>query len=482
MKVAMVAAEIAPWAKVGGLADVIGALPGALKAAGAEPSIIVPGYAPLLDKLETRVIVRGLTVRVGANVEYFNLLRGEDRAGVPIYAIDHTGYFSRKGIYGEGGGDYSDNIRRYVFFGRAASAVAETVGADVIHAHDWHSAVAPIVIRGHEDLRARFANTVAVITIHNLAFQGICDAADFALLGIDKSYFGIEGLEFFGRVNLLKGAIVLCDGVSTVSPTYAREITAGSEMGFGLEGVLRNKGDRLVGILNGADYEEWNPAHDKNIAHTFTPDLREAKRECKRDLCARLGLDFSDTTPIIGMVTRMTSQKGVGIVAEALERVMALGVELAMLASGDPALEKFFADAQARYPGRLRVALDFDNVLAHRIQAGADAFLMPSRFEPCGLTQMYALKYGTAPIVRATGGLRDTVVDFNPASGVGNGFVFEDLSAAAMTTAIERMCAAYRDRAAWRRLMTNAFAADFSWARAAQTYLAWYDALKSARR
>jgi starch synthase len=282
-------------------------------------------------------------------------------------------------------------------------------------------------------------------------------------------------------VNLMKGAVVLADGASTVSPTYAREITADPELGFGLDGVLRAKGSRFVGILNGADYREWDPASDPLIAANYTRARPEGKRACARDLLARVGLPQAHERPIAGMVTRMTSQKGVDLLHDALDQVIALDVALVMLASGDPALEAFFRKAEQRYPDRLRVIVDFDNALAHRIQAGCDMFLMPSRFEPCGLTQMYAMRYGTAPIVRATGGLRDTVREFDPHTGDGTGFLFEHYHPDAFAAAIGRAVAAWRTPSLWLRLVDNCFAQDFSWERAARAYLQWFDALSRGR-
>jgi starch synthase len=274
---------------------------------------------------------------------------------------------------------------------------------------------------------------------------------------------------------------VLADGVSTVSPTYAREVSSDPEMGFGLEGVLRQKGSRFVGILNGADYTEWNPAIDPMIAAKYTPARREGKAICRHALRTASGLADSDDAPIVGMVTRMTSQKGINLLGEALDTIMRLGIQIVMLASGDPALEQFLKSAEQRFPEQMRVQIAFDNAAAHQIQAGSDIFLMPSRFEPCGLTQMYALKYGTAPLVRATGGLKDTVAEFDPQHGTGNGFMFTDYRADAMVNAMARARRLFADRAAWRRLMDNCFAADFSWTASARHYLRWFDDLRQAR-
>jgi starch synthase len=482
VKITIVAAEVAPYAKAGGLADVIGALPGALKDAGEQPSLIVPAYPSIVDNVETAPVLRNIPMRFGAGVERFSVLRATDPHGVPMYLIDHPGFFGRPEIYGEHGMDYPDNMRRFMFFGRAAAvASAEIIAPDLVHAHDWHSAAAPIAMRADGALRPMFKRALSVFTIHNLAFQGIGKREDFALLNIDAPYFSVDYLEFYNHLNLMKGAIVLSDGASTVSPTYAREITTDPELGFGLEGVLRDKGADFVGILNGADYHEWNPAADREIAATYTPAKPDGKRACTRALRDSLKLPNKEDWPLVGMVTRMTEQKGVDLLKDALDAVMRLDLQLVMLASGDKVLEKFFKDAEARYPEKLRAIIEFNNTTAHRIQAGSDAFLMPSRFEPCGLTQMYALRYGTAPVVRATGGLRDTVSEFDPAAGTGNGFAFDKFTAEEMVAALGRMAATFRDRAMWRRLMANCFASDFSWQNAAQQYVDWFTRLRKAR-
>ncbi len=482
MKIAIIAAEVAPFAKAGGLADVIGALPGALKASGQSPSVIVPAYKSILQNVKAKPLMSGLSIAMDNVAEPFSISLAEDRNGVPMYLIEHRGFFERDGIYGENGKDFPDNLRRFIFFGRAAMiAAAEIIRPEVIHAHDWHAAAAPIVIRADPTLHQKLEDALSIFTIHNLAFQGTGKRSDFPLLNIDSSYFSADYLEFYEGISLMKGAIVLADGVSTVSPTYAREVTSGPEFGFALEEVLRDKDGKFVGILNGADYKEWNPATDRDIAATYTPAKPDGKRKCTRALRDSLKLPNRENQPLVGMVTRMTGQKGIDLIRDALESVMELDLQLVMLASGDPALEEFFKAAEDRYPDRLRVILEFSNVLAHRIQAGSDAFLMPSRFEPCGLTQMYALHYGSAPIVRATGGLRDTVSEFDPARGIGNGFVFEKFEAAEMIAALDRAVATFKNRALWRRLMANCFAADFSWDVAARKYVDWFAHLRKER-
>ena len=482
MKIAIVAAEITPYAKAGGLADVIGALPGALAAAGCEVSVVFPGYRSALKILSGAFVADRLSVEVGARQERFTVRGAPGAGGVRYYLIEHPEYFGREGIYGEKGRDYADNLRRYVFFGRAAAeTIARLIKPDVVHAHDWHAAMVPIVIGADPAMRESFARALSIFTIHNLAFQGICDAGEFPILNLDWSYFSMDCLEFFGNINLMKGAVMLADGASTVSPTYAREVTANAELGFGLEGVLRHKGPRFVGILNGADYHEWDPAHDEIIATRYEPCTREGKRACIADLRQRVGLPAAENAPILGMITRMTPQKGLDLLKDALDAVMAMDLQLVILGSGDPGLESYFREAEARYPDRLRMVTAFDNALAHKIQAGSDIFLMPSKFEPCGLTQMYALKYGTAPVVRATGGLRDTISEFDPASGGGNGFVFQDYRGEALAAAIERAVTTWRNRELWGRLMDNCFSADFSWHRAAREYIGWFKHLREER-
>jgi starch synthase len=481
VKIAIVAAEIGPHAKVGGLADVVSALPEALKKAGADPSIIVPGYKVLLENLATEPFVEDQAITLGPAREQFRVLRAQASGGVPLYLIDHPGFFGREGIYGDQNGDYPDNFRRFIFFGRAAATTAAMLHPDILHAHDWHAAAAPIVVRADAAIGSQFAATSSFFTIHNLAFQGVCERDLFPLLGIDESWFSITGLEFYGRVNLIKGAVLLADAVSTVSPAYAFEIAHDPELGFGLDGVLRAKGDRFIGILNGADYDEWNPATDRLISTRYSPARRNGKKACLYDLREEMKLPHRRMTPIIAMITRMTPQKGVDLLGAALDRLIALNVQIVMLASGDSQLERFFKSAQDRYPDDLRVNLRFDNALAHRIQAGSDLFMMPSRFEPCGLTQMYAMKYGNAPVARATGGLRDTVSEFDPVSGRGNGFVFEQFQPDALMAATARAVTTFRSSNLWRQLMNNCFETDFSWASAAREYLDWFSRIHSQR-
>jgi starch synthase len=483
MKVAVVAAEMTPYAKVGGLADVIGSLPVDLAGRGARVCVVMPGYKSALAALPTEAIGGQLRAMVGTRREHFRVRTGVGHGGVPIFFIVHDGYFGREAIYGEAGGDYPDAAERYIFFGRAAAAmVAEMIRPDIVHAHDWHAAVLPIVMRADPALSPIFERTASLFTIHNLAFQGIFDASYFPLLNIDRSYFSPAALEFYGRMNLMKGAIIVADGASTVSPTYAREVCSGPELGFGLEGVLRSKGQRFVGILNGADYNEWDPATDGRIAARYTPDDSSGKARCAKALRTRLRLPLKSRRALVGMVSRLTAQKGFDLLAQALDDLMSMDLELVILGGGEPEFEAGLRAAEQTYRDRIRVSNAFDNDLAHQIQAGCDLFLMPSRFEPCGLTQMYALKYGTVPVVRATGGLADTIAEFNPATGKGNGFTFAGYTKADLCDALRRALRVFADRHAWRHLMANCFAADFSWAASAARYIELYQRLLAERR
>jgi len=479
-KVAIVAAEMTPYAKAGGLADVIGALPSALAERGAQVSVILPGYNSAIERLRTERIALGRAVKVGTDPVGFGILRASAAGGVSIYLVENERFFGRDGVYGEKGVDYPDNLARFIFFGRAAAQVlSDHVEPDVVHSHDWHASVLPIVIRADPALTGAFANTASVFTIHNLAFQGIYPRADYELLNLDPRWFSIDGLEFHGQMNLMKGAIMLSDAASTVSPGYAREVTTGPELGFGLEGVLRARGDRFVGILNGADYNEWNPATDAFIAaHYSGSDYSRNKAVCARDLRKIADFPLVDRRPLVGMVTRMTPQKGFDLLSDSLDAIMAVDLQLVILGSGDPATEKRFKQAEQHYRDKLRVIIGFDNTVAHKVQAGCDLFLMPSRFEPCGLTQMYALKYGTAPVVRATGGLADTVQEFDPRAGTGDGFVFGRYETDAMVGALARAVGVFNRPDSWQQLVKNCFAADFSWSRAAEHYLELYDRLR----
>jgi starch synthase len=473
LKVLFCTPEATPFAKTGGLADVCGALPLALSRLGCEVRLILPAYlgipattlrasakvkVPLGDVLHEGVIWEGA------------LENGE----VPVYFVDAPQFFHRPGLYGEHGKDYPDNLSRFTFFSRAVLEFIRGLPwqPDLLHCHDWQTALIPVYLKTlYLDLRPR-----TILTIHNLAYQGVFPGEQFPLLGLPSALFTVDGLEFWGKVNLLKGGILFADVLTTVSPTYAREIQT-EEFGCGLEGVLRRRSRDLFGILNGVDYTTWDPAVDPYLPRNYTVEDLSGKAVCKRSLQEELGLEVDERAFLAGMVTRLVDQKGLDLVAEILERLFSRGGQFVLLGVGDPRYHELFSEMARRSPKQMAVRLTFDEALAHRIEAGADCFLMPSRYEPSGLNQLYSLRYGTVPVVRRTGGLADSIVDCTPqtlADGTATGFVFERYDPEALWQAVERAMAVYQEPSLWRRLQEAGMRADFSWDRAARQYLRLY--------
>ena len=408
----------------------------------------------------------------------------EHRAeGFTAHFVVHDGYFDREFLYGTAAGDYPDNGERFAFFCRASLEALRALGSapDVLHAHDWQSATALAYLKHVLGGDPFFARTGTLFTIHNLAYQGLFERGLLARVGLPDSLFNMHDLEFFGRVNYLKAGILYADAVSTVSPRYSREIQT-PEFGCGLDGLLRSRADRLFGLLNGVDYADWDPATDKLLPAHYDRRNLGGKRICREALFREFGLPAGPGLPVVGMVTRLAGQKGLDIVCEALEGLFELGLALIILGTGDPKIEGFLAAAAKKRPDRLGLKIAFDERIARLIYAGSDLFLIPSRYEPCGLTQMYSLKYGTVPVVRATGGLDDSVREFDPAAGTGTGFKFEDAAAPALVRAVEKALAVRKDVAYWLRLVRNGMAEDFSWDRSAAEYLERYERLAAARR
>ncbi|HXF82005.1 MAG TPA: glycogen synthase GlgA, partial [bacterium] len=424
-----------------------------------------------------------VAVRLGAELVEGAVVEGAlPGSGLPIWLIEQPRFFDRPGLYGEGGADYPDNLARFAFFCRAVLQALDASGwpADVIHCNDWQTALIPPILRAE-----RAERPATVLTIHNLAYQGIFPAEQFTLTGLPGAFFTLHGLEFWGQVNLLKGGLYFADMLSTVSETYAREIQT-PEFGAGLDGVLRDRAADLVGILNGVDYSVWDPAVDPFLPARYSADDLSGKAVCKRALQEAFGLPVRPAAPLIGMVTRLVDQKGLDLVAAVIDEVLDAGAQVVLLGTGEPKYHELFETLMARRPEAFGVRLGFDNALAHLIEAGADIFLMPSRYEPSGLNQLYSLRYGTVPVVRRTGGLADSIVDTTPqtvANGTANGFVFEAYDAAALLGALRRALDAYRDRELWRTLQRHGMRADFSWERAAERYRALYErALQRAAR
>ena len=481
MKVLHAAAEVFPLVKTGGLADVLGALPEALIAAGADVRLVLPGLPAILKGMVDLKVVCELGAVFGAGRVTLRLGRMTHNQ-VKAYVIDAPYLYQRPGnpYLAPDGHEWTDNLQRFALLGWvAAHLAAGELDADwtpdVLHAHDWHAAMACAYAACHPATRA-----ATVYTIHNLAYQGLFDESDFPLLGLPSRLMVPGGLEFHGQLSFMKAGLKYAHRITTVSPNYAREI-ATEPFGCGLDGVIRARGADVSGILNGVDGEVWDPASDALIAAPYSADALGGKALCKAALQQELGLAVDATAPLFAVVSRLTSQKGLDLVLDALPALLASpavgGAQLAVQGNGDPALETAFANAAAAHPGRVAVRLIYDESLAHRMMAGADAMLVPSRFEPCGLTQLYALRYGTVPVVRRVGGLADTVVDASEAAvqaDAATGFMFGPATPAALAAALDQAVKTWRQPENWRQLMLRGMAQNFSWASAASQYMALY--------
>jgi starch synthase len=482
----MFAVEAFPFTKVGGLADVVGAMPKELAKLGIRVSVVLPAFEEsgrtAAEYLEFDVAMG--TRRVHAQIRRTTL----PESSVEVFFIAGGGYFPRPGLYddprtGEG---YSDNLERFAFFARAGLELMRKIGdpVDVVHCHDAQTALIPAFLRLTLRQDPFFAHSGTLFTIHNAAYQSLFDKEDLLRAGIDPGLFSpMSPLEFWGKVNLLKAGIETADVLNTVSPTYAREIQSNAEYGCGLEGAFKNRSDVLFGVLNGIDERIWNPQTDPLIPARFTPESLAGKRVCKSWLLNKTGLpEIPNRIPLMGIVSRLVDQKGLDLVVEALEELMALDLQIVILGTGMAKYHELLSAAAARYPHKISVRLCFDDKLAHEIEAGCDLFLMPSRYEPCGLNQLYSMRYGTIPIVRATGGLADTVSDYDAEAQTGTGFVFADYSTAAMMKAVRRALAVFGASERWRGLIARAMAGRWSWEDSAVHYLELYERICRIRR
>ena len=475
----MASSEVLPYAKTGGLADVLGALPRALHRLGIDVAVIMPKYASITpQRFPLRRTDWLLQVPVSSQTVSAAVLQSELDDEVPVYLVEADQYFARSGLYGTPDGDYLDNAERFAFFGRAIPALLQCLGApDVLHCHDWQTALAPVFLRTDRDRYPGLERVRTVLTVHNLGYQGLFWHFDWHLLNLDWRYFTADWLEFYGKINFLKGGLVCADAITTVSPTYAEEIQT-PEVGYGLDGVLVRRRQALTGILNGVDYEEWSPECDAYIAARYSADDLAGKAACKADLQTILGLPVDPQVPLIGIVSRLADQKGFDLIAAVAPQLLRKRLQIVVLGSGDALYQNLLLDLQRQFKKRLAVRIAFDNALAHKIEAGSDMFLMPSHYEPCGLNQLYSLRYGTIPIVRATGGLQDSVVEFDARRRQGTGFKFVEYSGEALLACIERALRAYRTPASWSTLMRNAMHANFSWDRSAEAYANLYERLQ----
>jgi starch synthase len=477
LRVVIVASEVVPFAKTGGLADVAGSLPVTLARLGHQVSVIMPRY-PTVERAVRSLekVSDSLMVPMGSSTEEGAVWSAKLAPRIPVYFIEHHAYFDRDALYASVDGDYPDNAQRFAFFAKAALETCRALKfqPDIIHCHDWQTALIPAylkVVLAHDPA---FASIGSLMTIHNIAYQGLFAPEVMEFLQLPPHTYSPDGVEFYGRVNYLKAGIVYADIINTVSPRYSQEIQT-AEFGCGLDGILRYRSQDVYGVLNGIDDREWNPANDRLIAARYTPTDLTGKGACKRDLLATFGLSPEWMgAPVVGMVSRLVDQKGFDLIESAIHRMLALDIGLVVLGMGEARYEAFFRQLRERYAGKVGVIIGFDNILAHKIEAGSDMYLMPSRIEPCGLNQMYSLRYGTIPVVRATGGLDDNIEGYDAASGQGNGFKFAAYDAEDLLATLQRALMLYRDRAAWERLMRRGMQADFSWVTSAQTYTDLY--------
>ncbi len=479
MRILFVASEGLPFSKTGGLADVVEALPKALVAQGHDVAVVLPRYRNTQIK---NIVIKSLTIPMGTSLRFPRIADGARPGSVQYFFVDDPQYFDREQLYGVGGRDYPDNAERFAEFARAAIELAKQLWMpDVIHCHDWQSALVPVLLRTAYTPDPQLSGIPVIFTIHNMAYHGLFARDALARIGLPDSLFRIDALEFFGHLNYLKGGLLFSDYLTTVSRKYAEEIQT-TEYGQGLDGVVRTRADHLVGILNGVDYSVWNPEVDSLIATRYSASDLSGKQACKCDLLAAFQLPEENLQrPLIGIVSRFADQKGFDLLAQVADELMQEDMAIVALGSGEAKHERMFRELSQQFPERLAVKIAYDNTLAHKIEAGADIFLMPSRYEPCGLNQIYSLRYGTVPVVRATGGLDDTIEPFDPASGRGTGFKFSEYTGPALLAALHEALATYGDKTAWRRLQANGMAKDFSWNASALEYGRLYDVARKGR-
>jgi starch synthase len=480
MRVLFMSSEVYPLIKTGGLADVSAALAATLAELGVDIDLLLPGYPKALEAATKKSVQIEVADFMGAGPMRLISARTPD-TNLRVWLVDCPSLYQRSGgpYQDENGHDWPDNFLRFAIFNHVAAKLScglllPDYRADIVHANDWHTGLLPVILAGTPGQKP-----ATVFTIHNLAFQGVFPAEIYPRLGLPDSSLAPEGLEFYGKLSFLKAGLSYSDRLTTVSPTYAQEILT-AESGCGLEGVLQHRAKDLAGILNGADYHVWDPATDAHLASNYNVQDIAGKRVCKTALQEELGLDVEPETPLVVFVSRLTDQKMADVVADAVPGIVDRGAQFALVGDGDRAIEERFQEVARQYPGRIAVRIGYEEPLAHRIMAGGDILLHPSRFEPCGLTQLYGMHYGTVPVVRNTGGLRDTVVDTNEHTirqNTATGFVFEGANTPEMLHCIERALALYRQPLVWRKVKRQAMAMDFSWTKSAHQYLALYHEL-----
>jgi starch synthase len=481
LKVLFLSPEAVPFAKTGGLGDVAGSLPPALRRLGMDARVVLPLYTMVKGSgAEMRLICEDLKVPLGDVLLTARIWEALSAEKTPVYLVEREDLYGRPCLYGTAAGDYYDNLERFSFYSHAALRLADAISfrPDLIHCHDWQAGLVPALLKGPYRRDGCAGKARTVFTIHNLGYQGIFSPDKLPLTGLSRDeYFHMEGLEYWGKISLLKAGLIYADMITTVSPTYAKEIQTES-YGLGMEGILRQRESVLFGILNGVDYGVWDPSHDSHLPATYSVRKMAGKNDCKKALIKEMGLDPAlINRPLLGVISRLDAQKGIDLLVAVLPDILALDAGVVILGSGDASIQEALRQAARDNPGRVGLSIGFNDPLAHRIMGGSDMFLIPSRYEPCGLTQMYALRYGTVPVVRATGGLDDTIVPFRSESGEGNGFKFSAYRPQALLSAVSDAVDLFSDAKNWQKLRTNGMKADFSWDRSARSYLALYQSV-----
>ena len=484
MRILIVTPEANPFARTGGLAEVVSALACALTRLGHQVMVAMPLYRQVREG-GASLFSTGHTLSIPLSFKNLpaEIYQTELRPGLTFYFIGQDTLFNREGLYGTAYGDFEDNAERFIFFSRAVVEMIEALQLelDVCHCQEWQTGIIPVYLRTLYRERPRLFKLPSLYTVHNVGYQGLFSSYDFPLTGLGWELLSPKALEFYGKINLMKGGLVYADLINTVSNRYREEILS-PEYGFGLEGVLRERASDLFGIVEGVDYQRWVPAHDPFLAASYDPENLEGKRTCKQALLKHFGLNLPPERPLLGMTTRLYERKGIDLVEGIMDELMALEVGFVLQGTGEERHQYLLQELSARYPGRIGLAIGFTEELAHQIIAGADIYLMPSRYEPCGLDQLYCLRYGTIPVVRATGGLDETIRQYDSATGSGNGFKFEAYTAEAFLQAVREALALHQDQTAWEALMRQNMALDFSWDKVAPSYVALYERARNKRR
>jgi starch synthase len=482
VRILLASSELHPYSKTGGLADMVGALGKTLARKGHRVGVVTPLYAVVRERAPgLKKLSLPLTVALGGEEVRGAIWSLEPYPGVTVYFVEQEEFYGRREIYGEEGGEYPDNAERFIFFSKAVTRLATGLAwkPEIVHLHDWQASPAALLLHDWKKQAGQGRGPGICLTIHNLAYQGLFPAEKYGLMNLSWEYFSVYGVEFYGKMSCLKTGLVYADVITTVSPRYAREITT-EELGCGLDGLLRQRNSTLVGILNGVDYEEWNPAADPFLPHAYSAHDLSGKQANKLALQAEFGLPVDAGVPLFGSVGRLAEQKGVDVMLGALEEMLSADLQFVLIGNGAPRFEKACRELARRFPLQVGVRIGFDEGLSHRIEAGADFFLMPSRFEPCGLNQMYGLRYGTIPIVHTTGGLDDTVIDLREDPEKADGIKFNEYSASALAKGITKALVLFQEPALLTHFQQNGMGVDFSWDRTVGEYIKVYQKVMPA--